>query len=202
MKHSLRYSHLIAAFLFVICLSSCATVPAESVNLSEQLENRVAREHQSYLNLLTKQSNDQREAIDKWITTTYTPKLIANVKVAAGARTLDETAIAAIVSAVVVTRDQMQVAFEKNRALLFEAVRTDQAETIQALKQQTAFLRSMVSVEEARSDLTKSANELTGGSLKIDEWQSIVEKWIEDAAAGADKIQALDESLGELLNKK
>ena len=139
---------MLAVTLFAIPIG-CATVPRESVSLSQTIGQRINATHTSYLGLLEEYFRLRRQLIDTWIRESYLSSYMKNLykeaeKTGESINFLDPKITGEIFTTLITRRNQMQFELDKAKIVLINRINTDHEILVQANNTLRDLLASMV----------------------------------------------------------
>ncbi|HEX8561767.1 MAG TPA: hypothetical protein VF676_02195 [Flavobacterium sp.] len=180
----------------ICCLSlfGCATIPAESVTLIDNIRIEGRRMHELNLTLVDNLINEKKQKVDEFITNRYTPMIIANVKKNAPAGTDWEKEFPEIMQAVLpeITRKQaeMRDALDSAGKTIVDDINNDYAVYDEACRALKELLESTAKVDAERKALLDQGNNLIGNKLDIDAISEKLDAFI--LKAGEDSANAIE----------
>ena len=191
----------------VLILGGCASIPKESVKLSQEVGKGIASYHEAYTNLLNEYFSQKRTVINSFILNKYLPKYMENIKSelkAAGEdpEKLHPFIVRDIVKDISEKRDKMHEELEKSRIALIDAVFKDYLLLTNANSTITGLLQSAVDVDEAASSLTGTIKTLSGNQIDFDEIETKFNEYLLDAGSLSNKNISLYENVKEILKGK
>lgn len=158
--------------ILLIVFQSCASVPKESVALSQELEFMIMNSKKAHLELLDYNLSIQLERIDHFLETQYVPSFVGsfvnhssvleNLELAASdeAKSAElQQFIQAALPVIIQKRSEMaQVALEMNTALR-QSIEAHYQEMLHVSQTLSAHLASAATVVETREDLRQKLEE-------------------------------------------
>lgn len=193
-------------FLFigvtVIASAGCASVPKESVELSQTLGKGIQESRRSEMNLVNKFFEMKRSQVDQWVESEYLPEYVKNVKIklkeAGRPETLDDVQWKGIMRIIIDERDQKQADLDKTRLYLVGRIDKHYADLIQANAGITSLLQSMVDVKEATKSATDLIKKETDGKIDLDEVDQKMTEYLKQAGAAGKTATSLYEQVKQV----
>ncbi len=194
---------------FALFLTSCASIPAESVILADAVVTEGRRMHELNISLLNKIFTDKRLLIDEFIKNKFTQDVITNYK-AKYAADYDFNKDFAFhmelaVEEITAQRNLMQSALETQRIKLIEKLNKDFMAYEQASNSLRLLLQSSVDLDRERRAALDKANSLTGNHIDFDKVESDIDNFIlkagENAANTMQSVNELNTNINQLINK-
>lgn len=199
-------------------LAACATVPRESVALSEELGARIASARAAHLRLLATYLDERRDRVDEFMDRVWSPTFMERYVPDSGI--LDSLAAAPTAArkgelmrlfAEAGTREIARARAAKMRALDGVARRLERRidahyDEMRTLSQAlTAHLRSAADVTEIREEMGRRLGLEARPILPLDEVNERLERLITlggDVEAIVEQVEALERSIRELLERE
>lgn len=188
--------------LFVSFLTSCATIPQESVDLSSRIGVGLKKQHKSQIDLVNlhfaikRKSLDEamEKALDKYFEVLMTSETITLNKSQLGNVATDVMELSA-------KNNAAKEELEKARVLLIKKLNENYLMLNQANSSVTGLLQSAVTVKEARSEAFKSLSKATGGKIDLDKVFSELDEFILKGGEEAGKTIKLVDKLKALFSE-
>jgi hypothetical protein len=204
MKYRFFKVHFVGLLLILV---GCASVPKESVKLSQEVGKGIASYHEAYINLLNEYFSQKRIVINNFILNKYLPKYMENLKnelKAAGEdpEKLHPFMVRDIVKDISEKRDSMHEELEKTRIAIIDAVSRDYLLLTSANSTVTGLLQSAVDVDEAASSLKGSIETLSGNRINFDIIDKKFEEYLLDAGSLSSEGISLYEGIKEIFIEK
>ena len=204
MKYRFFKVHFVGLLLILV---GCASVPKESVKLSQEIGKGIASYHEAYINLLNEYFSQKRIVINNFILNKYLPKYMENLKnelKAAGEdpEKLHPFMVRDIVKDISEKRDSMHEELEKTRIAIIDAVSRDYLLLTSANSTVTGLLQSAVDVDEAASSLKGSIETLSGNRINFDIIDKKFEEYLLDAGSLSSERISLYEEIKEIFIEK
>jgi|WetSurMetagenome_2_1015567.scaffolds.fasta_scaffold31534_2 hypothetical protein len=192
------------ALLPLASILFCAHIPSESVQLNQMVGKGIENQNQAYSNLLNEYFDLKKKSIDDFITQTYIPAFLNNLRTKAGkdsAMLIPDTVIAKILKKIDSKRDSMQSALEKVRITILTDAQENAMLLTNANSAVTAILKSAVSVDNATKEALHTADSLTGSKFKFSEFEKTFDKYLLDVGTGTAKTNSLLDQANQILNR-
>lgn len=185
---------LLLMFLLA-AITSCASIPKESVDLSTKIGNGIAESQRSHLNLLNAYFSAKRNDLDQWIESEYTPKYLVSLREKLKNEGLSEMLtpeqLKDVVTVIIKERDARQADLEKTRSYVYENLAGHYDTLVRANAGFTALLQSAVSVNDATSQVSETLSNATGGKVDLDKIDRKFDEILLQAGSGAGKAKSL-----------
>ena len=192
---------LVLTILFYSC---SATIPPQSVTLTDAISQEGKRMHQLNLALLNKMFNEKRESIDSFIKNKYTPKYLEEFKnqIPDGVNVEEElpNILEAIIPEINSRRDMMQSALENQRVKLITKLETDYSAYADAALNLRMLLESAVKMDEENQKLYNQVYELSGNKIDFNKVENSINDFIMDTGDVSENILRLNESINSIIN--
>ena len=190
-----------------LCLAGCATIPRQSVDLSESIGSGLERSRAAHLATLGAFHERLAADNDEWVQTVFVPRLIANAQErmatacsAAGDTSADCARLSTddftvLLEEAMKFRDELQSALEKNYRASAQSIGRHYASLIRANEGLSAMLRSAVDVNEATREAAGSVEGATGIDIDTDAIQQAFSDFLRRAGETGADISELEETL-------
>lgn len=196
---------IILSTLCAFLLSSCATIPVQTVALSDSIMVEGKRMHNINIMLTNKLFNEKRLRIDDFIKNTYTPTFINQfVKLIPSNVDIKQelpSIISSIIPKINQRRDSMQNALEVNRIKITDKLTQDYLAYIEACSSLKQLLASSIKVDNSRKQLLNQTTELTGSPIDFDNIEKIIDRFITKAGNVGQNITDLNDDIDKLISK-
>ncbi len=191
----------------LLFLAGCATIPRQSIDLSESIGEGLERSRSAHLATLGAFHDRLAADNDAWIRTTFVPRLVATAgeRIGAACRAAGDTSadcarlttddISALLEEAMAFRDEVQGALEKNYRATAQVIGRHYAALLRANAGVTALLRSAVDVDEATRDAAATAEMTTGVEVDTDAIQQAFSDFLRRAGETGADISELEETL-------
>lgn len=194
----------IIILLSAVFTISCARIPAESVVLTDAIQQEGFRMHSINLTLINSVFEDKKLAIDKFIDSTYTPRYVKKLLEALPANTDLKQEMAelmqAAMEAVDARRQRLRKALEEQKIKLVTKLNKD----YQNYQAATASLKSLLSsankLNQRRQDMFDKIKLISGNKLDINRIETIVDKFVQNSGNVAESINILNDDINNLIN--
>jgi len=187
------------AFFFMSC---SATIPPQSIDLSNAISEEGRRMHDINVSLLNKLFEKKREDIDTFIRDEYTPQYLEafNKKIPAN---IDYEAelpniLKAITPELNSRRDMMQSALENQRVKLVTKLEKDYYVYENASIRLRDLLISAVNLDKEEQILFEQVNGLSGDKIDFNKVENAINDFIIDGGDISNNILNLNNSIDEL----
>lgn len=192
--------------LALLTASGCASIPKESVRLSQEVGNGISSYHESYINILNQYFAQKRALIDDAVVNRYLPRYMENlrqemVSVGEDPEKLHPFMVRDIVQDVTTKRNEMQEELEKARLALINAVTGDYLLLTQANSIVTGILQSAVDAKEAVSSLAGTLEKGTGEKISFDKLDNRFNEYLRDASELSATGVSLYDGVKDLLSR-
>jgi hypothetical protein len=190
--------------VFVLCIfliESCAHIPQESIQLSEEIGKGIADQNRAYINLLNEYFSVKRKAIDAFITESYAPVVFSSIRTkmkAEGISEIPDTISQMIVKRIVAKRDSMQSSLEQVRISILTTAQENATLLSNANTAVTSLLSSAVSVDKSTKKILLSADSLTGSKFKFAEFEKTFDQYLNKVGTGTAKANDLYEQVNQI----
>lgn len=190
--------------LIPLLLNSCASIPVESVQLTDAILKEGKRMHQLNLTLLNKMFDEKRTAIDTFIKNTYTPQYleIFKKKIPAGVDVNKElpNILNAIIPVINARRDTMQSALEEQRIKLVTKLNQDYEIYNQAGVDLRSLLSSAVKVNKQRRAIYGTVSSLSNNSVNLNKVEASLDTFINNAGDVGAGVNQLNTAINNMIN--
>lgn len=195
-------------FVFsLLVLVGCATIPRQSIDLSESIGTGLERSRAAHLATLGAFHDRLAADNDEWVQTVFVPRLIANAQErmatacsAAGDASADCARLTTedftvLLEEAMRFRDELQSALEKNYRATAQSVGRHYASLIRANEGLSAMLRSAVDVNDATREAAGAVEDATGVDIDTDAIQQAFADFLRRAGETGADISELEETL-------
>lgn len=187
-------------------LGGCASIPKESVQLSQEVGKGISSYHEAYINLLNSFFAQKRARIDDVVLNKYLPQYMDNIKtemIAAGEdpEKLYPFMVRDIVKDVSNKSNEMHEELEKTRIALVDVITQDYLVLSQSNSTITGILQSAVDVKEAASSIKGTIESITGNKISFEKIENKFNEYLLDAGNLSSKGISLYESIKTLLDE-
>lgn len=194
------------SFIF-LTVSGCATIPKESVSLSQEIGNGMVSQQSAYINLLNNYFALKRQAIDDFIEKEYLPAYIKNIQAKLQAAnekpdSFDSKMLSDIVAKIIQRRDGMQRELERVRIHILENVEGEHTRLLQANTSITALLQSAVDVKQASISAEETVKKVTSGRIDLEEIEKKFNEYLIKSGDLSSKAEDLFDLIKPFINKK
>ena len=191
--------------LFIVILSSCATIPPQSISLTDAIIDEGQRMHELNITLLNKMFKEKRERVDLFIENEYTPKFLDEFKsrIPAGVDVEAElpNILKSLIPQINKRRDDMQSALEEQRIKLVTKLEQDYKVYRNATSELKELLKSAVKVTKARQDIFDRAKELTNNRIDLNQVENAIDSFIIDAGNVGENVIKLNDNINSIINQ-
>ena len=192
---------LVLTFIFYSC---SATIPPQSITLSDAISEEGKRMHQLNLALLNKMFKDKRESIDTFIKNDYTKTYLDDFRSKIPEGTDIDAELSGILKAAMkeinAQRDMMQSALENQRIKLVTKLETDYKAYEEASANLRRLLESAVKLDEENKKLYSQVSELSGNRIDLNKVENSIDEFILNAGDVSQRILKLNESIDSIIN--
>ncbi len=192
---------LVLTFIFFSC---GATIPPQSINLTDAISEEGKRMHQLNLALLNKMFKEKRERIDDFIKNEYTPQYLEGFKkrIPEGVNVDEElpNILAAIIPEINSRRDMMHSALENQRVKLVTKLDEDYKAYEDAALKLRKLLESAVKLDKENQKLFSQVRELSDNKIDLNKVENSINTFILDAGDVSQNILKLNESINSFIN--
>jgi len=202
-------------FLFIIlpiiCIGGCASIPQESVSLSQGIGKGLTDIHESNLKFVERYfeqkkqeiNQHEKEAVDKFFS-----RIIAGLS-DPQAPPLDKTALNKIkekIEEIHSRGNEFRAELDKTKSLVIQRLENDYHTLIEANSTITSLLQSAVELDKANHEGLSSFKEITNGRVDLTEIEEIVDahliKFGKSAEQGKDLVVKAEEILKKVTEKE
>lgn len=199
--------------VFILFLTSCATIPKASLQLSDAIRDQSTEMHTLNVDLVNMYYAQRSNEIDEFISETYTATMLSNVKkglMQAGMYndTIYLQTLPMVQQKIITKRDLMQAELEKERLATVKMLNSNYNLHVINCIELHNLLESAVDIDEETELLMKTLDELTKNKLNLQELDETmnnvlieagkISKEIESGGKEADKV--IDQAQ-EFINK-
>lgn len=190
--------------LTIIFYSCSATIPPQSVTLTDAISEEGKRMHQLNLALLNQMFKEKREGIDSFIKNEYTPEYLEEFKSRIPDSVNVDEELPGILEAVIPEinsrRDMMQSALENQRVKLVTKLETDYKAYEDAALNLRKLLESAVKLDEENKKLYSQVSELSGNKIDLNKVENSINDFILDSGDVSKNILKLNDSINSIIN--
>jgi len=190
-----------------LCLLSvmvgCASVPQESVELSQQVGSGLTRQHQTQIELINVNFAYKREQLDKQLEqsiNSYFKAITPQGLITLSRKNLQD--VAQDILALNNRNTQAKEELEKARLLIIDQVNNNFQSLQYANSSVTQILQSAVNVDNASSDALTKLSDATGGKVDLEKLFSKVDEFVVNHGDKAGKANELLNKLETLIAKR
>ncbi len=195
---------LISLFLIAAFVAGCATIPPQSINLTDAISEEGKRMHQLNLALLNKMFKEKRERIDRFIKNEYTPKYLEEFKkrIPEGVNVDAElpNILAATIPEINSRRDMMQSALENQRVKLVTKLEEDFKAYEDAALKLRNLLESAVKLDEEKQKIYSQISNLSDNKIELNKIENSINDFILDSGDVSQNILKLNETINSMIN--
>jgi len=198
---------LIVCLITAVLFSGCATIPQESVDLSNQVGIGIKKQHQSQVDLVNLYFTIKRSSLDEAMEKALNKYFVTLTP--SGTITLDRNQLVDVANDVMNLNSRNNTAkeeLEKARILIIKKLNENYLSLNQANSSVTGLLQSAVTVKEARSEAYKSISNTTEGKIDLDkiftELDVFVLKHGEDAGRSIELVNKIKTLFNDKANKE
>lgn len=196
---------IILSTLCALLLSSCATIPMQTVALNDSIMVEGKRMHNLNIMLTNKLFNEKRLRIDDFIKNTYTPTFINQFVTLIPSNVDIKQELPSIISSIIPMinqrRDSMQNALEVNRIKITDKLNQDYLTYIEACSSLKRLLESSIKVDNSRKQLLNRTTALTGSPIDFDKIEKTIDRFITKAGNVGQNITDLNDDINKLISK-
>lgn len=201
-----KYAAASLIILTVMIVSSCASIPKDTVLLSKEVGKGIAENQRAYISLFNRYFNQKKKLIDQAIIDKYIPSYLANIRIELEEAGKDPSSFTAVmikdvISDVIKKRDEMQAELEKTRIMLIERISADHELLLQANATITGLLQSAVDVKEATSALGETLVKPIKSGFDFEEFEKIFDDYLDKGAGAVGEVGKLSEKVKSLFKK-
>ncbi len=189
--------------LVIVLLTACATIPQESVKLSNEVGIGLQKQHQSQIDLINLHFSIKRKHLDETMAKAlnhYFETLTPN-----GSITLTASRLNDVADDVILINRKNNAAkeeLEKARVYLIGKLRENYSILNQANASVTNLLQSAVTNKEARSETYEKLSRATSGNINLNNIFAELDDFVERNGEKSGKAINLVEKLESALNKE
>jgi len=208
-----RLTHSIGALGIIagLLLSGCASIPRESVQLSREVGNGIAKSRTAHLATLDAFYKKMKADNDAWIESVFLARAIENTKtgLASACRNKGDNTpacaelgtedVATLVRQTVKFRDEIQAALEANQDGAIRLVNDHYRDLEASNAAVVGLLASAVDVKDAARDAAAVASRVTGVALDVDRIETTMRQFLLKAGAAGAQVSELEKGLSEAL---
>lgn len=195
-----------SVILILQLYSGCASVPKESVALSQSIGKGLEENHRTHKNLLNKYFQSKKEEINKFIYQEYLPTFIKDFQALLKTNKMDtsltQEQIKGIISRIITKRDQMQLDLEKTRIMIADTLDKQYILLFRANAQLTSFLESAIKNDEANEHLISTLQTSLNIPINLDTLEINFQESLKKAGENSKKIFDTNKDIQNLINPK
>jgi hypothetical protein len=195
--------------LLVLFIFGCAKIPVQSVVLADALQVEGERMHKLNLIFLNRIFSAKRETIEKFIKEEYTPKIVGDFtnKVAKEFPQTDfkkefPDLLNALLPRINERRDSLVNTLELQKEKIVDKLNTDFTVFNNAAFELRRLLESAVKVDKERQALFNQAKALSNNRIDFNSVEGALDKFIHSSGSVGNNVDALNNSINQLLNNK
>lgn len=195
---------LIVLQIAILC---CATIPPESVTLSQEVGKGIAENQRAYLGLLNRYFEIKRQLINDAILNEYLPNYIKSIQ--EGLKQADEDPnkftskmLKDILTDIVKKRDELHEDLEKTRVAIWERINEDHTLLLEANSTITGLLQSAVSVRAEASSLGKTIQEATKTKFNFEDFEKLFDEHLKKIGDTSAELINLHDSIEALFKNE
>lgn len=198
-------------FCAILGFYSCASIPRESVELSQRVGAGIGKSRSAHLATLDAFYRRLRADNDAWVLSTFLPRLIQNFHAglveackqegdpSPTCSQVTEEDVGSLVGKTVKFRDELQAALDKSRDDAFRFVGGHYADLEAANAGVTGLLASAVDVKDATRGAAGTFSEVTGIEIDTDAIERSVDQFLAKAGSVGAPVTELEKRLSEIL---
>lgn len=195
--------------LFIISifiLTSCATIPKASLQLSDAIREQSSEMHQLNVDLVNMYYEQRSNEIDEYISGPYTTTMLNNVKaglIQAGmyVDTIYLQTLPMVQQKIITKRDLMQAELEKERVSTIKLLNTNYNLHIINCIELHNLLESAVDIDEETELLMKTLDELTKNKLNLQELDETMNNVLIEAGKISKEIESGGKEADKVINQ-
>ena len=191
----------IAVAVLLGAISACATIPQESVGLSNELGVGIKKQHQAQVNFLNLYFESKRKDLDAALQRAIA--VYFSTIAPSGSVTLTTGQLSNVAEDVLKLNDKSNAAkgeLETVRVNLVSKLEDNYLTLNQANSTITGLLQSAVSVKEATNKSAQLVSSATGGRINLDKIFSEIDSFVLKGGSEAGKAIDLKEKIQGLIN--
>lgn len=196
---------LIIALIGILITTSCAKIPAQSIDLMTAIQSEGERMHKLNILLTDNIFNKKKKEIDEFIKSEYTPKFmdefIKRIPAEVDVKKELPNIMLSVMPKINERRDAMQEALQANRLKVIEKLNTDYQEFKVACSELKNLLESAVKLDEERKKLLAQASKLTKNQIDFTQLESKLDTFVNDAGDVGNNINILNDNINTILTK-
>jgi len=195
-----KYPIILTCFFLLI---GCAHIPQESVQLSQIVGKGITDQNRAYVNLLNEYFAGKRKAIDDFITQTYAPDFMLNLRASTkkdSVQSIPDTVFVKILKKITAKRDSMQANLEKVRIDILTTAQENIVVLSQANAALTALLSSASAVNKSTENMINLADSLSGSRFKFGDFEKTFDQYLINVGNGSAKANDLYDKATQITN--
>ena len=201
----------ITLFLFIslimFSMYGCASIPKESVILSQEIGKGIINAKEGYLKLVDQKFLETRKIIhkdrDKAITK-YLVDFVALVEGKGDEFILNKQSIPLIISGIDTINEKQEAyldSLEKTRLEVHSRINTNYKSMLEANATVTGLLQSAVDADDAAKQGLNTIVEISGSNVKVDDIFSKIDSWVIEVGSGSEKLIDAEKKGAKLYNE-
>jgi hypothetical protein len=199
-----KLKQLISLLLVAAFVTGCATIPPQSIHLTDAISEEGKRMHQLNLALLNKMFKEKRERIDNFIKNEYTPKYLEefNQRIPEDVNVNAElpNILAATIPEINSRRDMMQSALENQRIKLIRKLEDDFKSFEDAALKLRNLLESAVKLNDEMQKIYSQISSLSDNKIDMNKVENSINDFILDSGDVSQNILKLNETINSMIN--
>jgi hypothetical protein len=198
-----RNSRIKLLGLYVLFMSSCASIPPEAYTLQQSLTSEGTKMHTLNISLLSEMFQQKFDAIDDFLMNQYMPQVIDNFCEDQAGNCDDSlhVVLVELFSIVDEMRNDLKAPLAKQQQVITEKLNENYKLYLESSMLLGNLIMSASKVNEERRAAFQKLNEISKSSLDLNKIELQLNKYIDDASRLATKAQDFDDVINELDSK-
>ncbi|MEM6685331.1 MAG: hypothetical protein AAF617_05990 [Bacteroidota bacterium] len=189
----------IAALLIVISVSACASIPASTVNLSQELIAEANSMHELNIALVNKLFDERKGKVNDFINNQYIPSYVKNFqsKIPAGVDVSGELAniLKSVMPVINRKRDSLQGLLDVQRNEMITSLNANFASYQQASSTLQNLISSAVKLKQSEANTLEQIQNLTHTNLNIGKIQHHLDSLLIKTGNGFNKLLSIESKI-------
>lgn len=186
----------IAVFVFVCCISSCASIPASTATLSQEIIAEAGSMHRLNVALVNQIFDERQEKVNTFINNQYIPAFVENFKSKVPAGTNYEAELGNILKSVmpVISRkkDSLNGLIDTQRKSVLSSLNDSYASYQKASTTLQTLLNSVIDLRKTEQNALTQIQGLTKSSIDISKIENQLDSLLIKTGNGFQKMMEID----------
>ncbi|MFT5645399.1 MAG: hypothetical protein ACI976_000069 [Aureispira sp.] len=190
---------LIIAFLSSLFVSSCASIPSSTVTLTQEVIKEADEMHQLNVVLVNRLFEERKQVINTFITTQYTPAVIANYE-----KLLPDSLdykkelpniIKSIIPVIDRKRDSLQSVLSAQQEQIITKLNSNYINYSEATTSLQNLINSIVKLKTIENEALSSIQSLTGNSVDVKKVENTIDSLLIKSGSIMGKLLDVDNAI-------